>query len=265
MNITASVLSLAGSPFPGKPRFSPLERAKAAHAVGIPAIGVTLDELDDLPRKPDRILRYAAIPEAEWIDLRGIPSRVDITRLKTLHDEFGVTRVNVGACDPSTPAKVAARNLRILADDLWFMDMIAVEPVAFGSPDLYTPEQVEDVIAEAGYWANCGVLLDCWQAAQHGTLPGRYADELPIGEIQICGRTSVQPAYPSDTIHEKMFAASQDRLYLREDPSFDVRAWLTLVNPHDDIPVSYEVPRREHQHMTLTQIAEGIAADLAAL
>lgn len=261
MDITASVLSLAGKAFPDKPRFTPIQRAQAAQQHGITSIGVCLDEIDDLPRRPDVILNMASIPEAEWVDLGCIPSTRTIGQLRMLHEQFGVTRVNVGACDPSTTAKVAARNLDILAASAPFVDF-AVEPVAFGSPDMRTIYGVADVLNRAGNPDNAGILLDCWQVTQNGSLPWQHLKR--VNEIQLCGRLSRDVAYQAYTINDKIKQASQDRLYMGED-MFDFRGWLASVNPDGKIPVSYEVPRREHAHMTLEQIAEGIAADLAAL
>ncbi len=261
-DVCASVLSLAGTHFPGKPRFDPMARAQAAHAVGIPAIGVTLDELDDLPRS---ILRYARIPEAEWIDLGRLVSTREVDELRRLHEVYGVTRVNIGACDPFTPGNVAARNLNVLASAAPFVTFM-VEPVAFGSEALLTPYGVDDVLIHAGDHDNTRILLDCWQVSQNGGLPVGLPHpwEKQVGEIQLCGRTSLRDihAYPNPTHHERVFAGSQDRRYLNEDPFFHVK---TLLDRYPDVPVSYEVPRQEHQHMTLSAIAERIAADLAAL
>lgn len=259
MDITASVLSLAGKAFPDKPRFTPYQRAGAAADVGIGSIGVCLDEFDDLPRRPQTLLSLAAVPEIEWVDLGMLPSARQIDQIRELANGFGATRLNVGACDPHTPAKVAARNLAVLAEAVPFID-IAVEPVAFGSPDMLTLFGVSHVIDLAGNPWNTGILLDCWQVTQNGSLMFEHLSR--VKEIQLCGRYSAHHYDPYN--FARIREGSQDRLYMGED-LFDFRGWLAAVNPDGKIPVSYEVPRREHAHMTLEQIAEGIAADLAAL
>jgi hypothetical protein len=243
--LTASVLSLAGATFPHKPRFTALQRAKAAHAVGIPAIGVTLTE--QLSRA---MLKYVQVPEGEWVDLRSAPSARQVARLRMLASEYGMERVNVGACDPGTTRATAAASLAALCDQLPDLT-VAVEPVAFGS--MHTLREVREVIRRAGSPPNAGILFDFWQVSQYDHIPaGALTD---IAEVQMCGVKS-----PRD--YADVHAASQDRMLIADYP--DVPRMARLVNG-SAAPVSYECPRAEYGYLELPKIAQAVADDMSKI
>lgn len=249
MDITASVLTLSGSQFPDPPRCSAMERAMAAHAVGIPSIGVFWDEI---PYLVPKILRYAAIDVVEFTDLGEVTPPVHRV-IKA--EDYGIARIKAGSCLHSSFAIMARRLKTLLARTPLGMT-ISVEPVAWGS--LPTLEDVENLIRAAGSPQDVGIQLDLWQAARQGGIPATPLD-FPVAEIELCGRGSAGARY--DSLKDE----AMDRLLLHEDEELDVRAILGR-SDCSGAAVSYEMPRQQwRQELSCLQMAEAMVADLGGM
>ncbi len=248
--ITASYLTLAGSTHGEPPRYSMLERAKAAHAAGIASIGVRLDEPFSISA-----LRYVQIPECEWIDLSQPVTPHTGNDLWAMANLLGVTRVNAGVCLHDVTPGQAAGNLRRLLGYTARLDMtVAVEPVAFGSFPAIA--QIADVIRQAGDRA--GLLYDFTQVNLAHELDYLHLGRLPVlAEIQACGFRRGDDRDP--------FMACQDRPLVSESPVM-TRQWLRAVRDKaPGAPVSYENPNKRLREMPLLEMAEAAAADMALL
>lgn len=224
--VCASYLTLAGSAHGEPPRYSALERAKAAAAHGIKAIGIRLDE----PLDP-AILDYVTVPEAEWLDLsRQITPKEDLT-LGVLAYDYGLKRINVGLCDRETIWWQAETHLMAIVSAAKRHGLtVCVEPVAFGG--IRTLDNVVRLIKHAGYWddPSVGICYDLWQVAQHYP---ELQHSAKITEIQACG-VEFRPA--------DMFAASQDRPLIQHS-QIDVVRWVNSLRSHGcTAPLSYELP-----------------------
>lgn len=250
---TASYLTLAGTPHGEPPRYTMRERAMAAHAAGIPSIGIRLDEPLDTGA-----LRYAEIPEAEWVELSEpvTPGMADL--LKAACD-MGVTRLNTGICVRSTYRDVAA-NLRHLLDLTAPLGMtVAVEPVAFGMYRTITDIGRLLNAAQVPPDGRCGLLYDMWQITSSGPGAVWWQYRGKIAEIQVCGVRRREPRSP--------YRASQDRPLIA-DSDLDIRAWLRKLQDNiggSGVPVSYEEPHAAWRELSLLQAAEAAAADMALL
>ena len=257
MNICASYLTLAGSSY-GKPaRYSPLERAQAAHAAGIPAIGVSMHEDID-----ESVLRYVTVPEAEWIEL-SFPLLAEERRKLAVLRDLGVTRVNAGVTLPRVSIATAAVNLARLAEVTAPLGItVAVEPVAFGSHK--TIDDIRMVLKASGVSPeHAGLLYDWWQTSydpENLFAFGHDGTLLPLAEVQLCGFRDDDP----DT--EDPAVTSQDRPLLADCALSSVR-WLRneLRKISPDVPLSYEMPRADWRELPLIDVAELAAKDMSLL
>lgn len=254
--ITASYLTLAGAPHNDPPRYPMRERAMAAHAVGIPAIGIRLSE----PLDP-ATLKYAQVPEAEWAELSRPANAGTAQLLAAAAGDLGITRVNAGVTHPSTIGD-AARHLRQLLDITVPLGItVAVEPIAFGP--YRKLDDIMDILAQAGVSASdsCGTLFDMWQitasTAKTEPITGNRPWYRMVAEIQVCGVRMNDPRDP--------FTASQDRPLIA-DSELSIRTWLRLLQDTGiTAPVSYEQPHAAWRELSLLQTAEAAAADMALL
>jgi len=258
VNICASYLTLAGSSYGKRARYSPLERAQAAHAAGIPAIGVSLSEDID-----ESVLRYVTVPEAEWVELSFPLFTEERYKLAALRNVLGVTRINAGVTLPRVSIAEAAVNLARLAEITAPLGItVAVEPVAFGSHK--TIDDIRMVLKASGVSPeHAGLLYDWWQTSydpenlfafgEHEPLP-------PLAEVQLCGFREDDP----DT--EDPAVTSQDRPLLADCAPSSVR-WLRneLRKISPDVPLSYEMPRADWRELPLIDVAELAAKDMSLL
>jgi sugar phosphate isomerase/epimerase len=258
VSTTAAYLSLAGASHGHPARWPVLERAKAAHAVGIEAIGVRTDEVMD-----PEVLRYVAVPEIEWVDLNQPITPRQALAIRLLVADYGATRLNVGLCDDNTLWWLAARNLEtVLAATEDLNLTVAVEPVVFGS--VSSLADVQKVITQAGAAGDprVGVLYDLCQV-QLGTpyregLGGADKPPADVVEIQVCGIGYSEPGRPA-------LELTQDRAPIAESV-VDVASWLrSLRKAGVTAPVSYENPNAAWRSLDLLPLAEKVAADMEAV
>lgn len=250
MITTSSYLTLAGNEHGKMPRFTALERARAAHVIGIPSIGVLWNEPLDL-----EILRYVTVPEAEWFDLSEPLTLEKRAALMTLADWYGVTMIKAGVCDASTPPWEAAANLAQLVTEAERRGglVVAVEPVAWGSvPSL---SGVISMMESAGVADNhhAGVCYDLWQI-QRGTVPGNMLPEMSIAKVEVSGVTCPEP---DDLISDAMNRP------LVSDSEVDIPRWLNQIQDRGFTgPVTYEVPNAELRNLSLMDAALATAKDM---
>jgi hypothetical protein len=252
----ASYLTLAGSPHGDRPKFTALDRAKAAHAAGIPSIGVLLNEPLD-----ERILRYAAVDEAEWLELKDPITAQQGAALGMLHDYYGVQRVKTGLCDTGTSRRRAAANLRSVIDIAGlFRLQVAVEPVAWGGLPLVA--DVMHVIREAGAARNpdVGLCFDLWQVAKQ---PAGHAESRDwsghVNKIEVSG--------VADDAGRDLFTSAMDRPHVTESYE-DVIGWVKRLRALDSLsaaPVTLELPNAAMRQLPLPDQAELAAKNMAAL
>lgn len=255
--ITASYLTLAGSAYGEPAKYTLLERAKAAHAAGISSIGVSLDEDAD-----ESALRYAAVPECEWLDLNVPPMTEQRYKLYAMRNVLGVTRVNVGVTAKVSSHEGAAENLRRILDITTHLGMtVAVEPVAFGALPLIS--DVETILELSGADASdAGLLYDWWQTSYDPrNLFANPSEVLPvIAEVQLCGFRDDDPDTDDPAV------TSQDRNSLSWESRRSIR-WLRdeLARMAPGVPFSYELPNAEMRKLPLMKMAEAAAADMSLL
>jgi len=247
----ASYLSLAGNPHGKLPRYPAIERAKAAHAAGIPSIGVLWNE----PLDP-AILKYAQVPEAEWFDLSEVPSIAMIDAMRVLVNDFGVTMIKAGLCAAGFRLRVAAFNLLYLVEHAAGCGLtVAVEPVAWGS----TPS-LGDTLAlmrAAGVddRSDVGVCYDLWQLVYGSDVAERgYLEN--VAKIEVSGVTR-----PDGTPKQE---AAMNRPLLA-DSEYATSQWVRRINRHGGIPVTYEVPNAHLRVIPLMEAAQAIADDMELL
>ena len=251
---TSSYLTLAGNEHGKQPRFTALERAKAAHAAGIPSIGVLWNEHFD----PD-ILKYVSVPEAEWFDLSVPLTTAKGASMMTLADWFGVIMIKTGVCTPSVPPWEAAANLAQLVTEAERYGLtVAVEPVAWGSvPSL---SGVESMMSLAGVADNphVGVCYDLWQIANGSRDESWFPEGMNIAKVEVSGIREINflspPKSPDVLVSEAM-----NRPLVR-DSDIDILSWLKVLGFTG--PVTHEVPNADLRNMTLMDAALATAKDM---
>lgn len=251
----SSYLTLAGNEHGKQPRFTALERAKAAHAAGIPSLGVLWNEHFD----PD-ILKYVSVPEAEWFDLSGSLTLEKRAALMTLADWFGVIMIKTGVCDASTPPWEAAANLAQLVTEATRRGLsVAVEPVAWGSvPSL---SAVISMMETAGVLDNphVGICYDLWQVQKGTPVPEPlYPSRMRIAKIEVSGlsvrRVNPFPGLMAQAMNRPLVSGSE----------VDISAWVTQIRDATGFtgPVTHEVPNADLRNMTLMDAALATAKDM---
>jgi len=247
----ASYLSLAGNPHGKLPRFSAIERAKAAHAAGIPSIGVLWNE----PLDP-AILRYVQVPEAEWFDLSEVPGIAMIDAMRVLRNDYGVTMIKTGLCAAGFPLDDAARNLTDLMGFAATCGLtVAVEPVAWGSAPSLGDTLALMRAAGVDNRSDVGVCYDLWQLVYGSTISERYY--VPsLAKIEVSG-----VSFPDGTPLQE---AAMDRPLLA-DSMYDTRGWVSRITAPRGVPVTYEVPNAHLRNMPLLETAQAIAIDMEML
>jgi len=230
-----------------------MDRAKAAHAVGIPSIGVLWDD----PLTPE-ILKYTEIPEVEWIELsRPVTLDMDAT-LGKLADEYGVTLVKTGLCSPDYPVDWAALNLRRLVDIAARYGLtVAVEPVAWGNTS--SLGKTLGMMTQAGVADrdNVGICYDLWQIAYGSRISERY--HLPkVAKVEVSG-------IKLPKVDSSLIEAAMDRPLLA-DSEYETSDWVNRVTANLDYPVvTYEVPSAHLRDLSLLETAQIVAEDMEVL
>ena len=256
MPLTASYLTLAGSQHKDhQPRYSALDRAKAAHAVGIPAIGILLGE----PIDP-ATTRYAGITECEWLELAKRVTPTDMENMRIARDH-GCTLVKTGLCDNHTPQPEAGLNLWTVINAANDTGMtVAFEPVTWGT--LTSLDDVYNVITGAGLSQDVGFCYDLWQVAI-GTAPlDAMVPVDQIAKVEVCGIPEPRLVFNRPDYVELL---AMDRPLLTES-AINIPAWvMDLRNRGFTGPVTYEQPVARWRELTLLETAERAVRDMALL
>lgn len=255
-SLTASVLSLKGTRYGQEPRFTLLERARAAFGQGIAAVGAELGD-EFCPE----VFDYAHVDELEWVDLDKPLDAATLRQVTAAFTRTGANRINVGSCGTTpVPLDVIAGRIATLADEI-YPAAVAVEPVAFGW--LGHVDAVLDVISRAGR-LNAGLLLDFWQVTQDADWTSPCGNPVPvpmIAEVQVCG--TAEPLMTGTV--EDVFVASQDRPHIA-DSEVDAADWLRSLRQQGYTgPVSFEMPYAENYTLPLDAIAANLATEMNAV
>ena len=250
--LPASYLTLSGSEHKAhQPRYNALDRAKAAHAVGIPGIGILLgEELDPA------ILKYADVVECEWLDLSQRVTPADVENLRIAQD-YGCSLVKTGLCDNQTTPQQARENLSTVIDAAGETGMtVAFEPVVWGN--LPRLRDADPVISGETDWPEIvGICYDTWQIATGSWPEGLWYPTTDIAKVEVSG---VKLAIPED-----LETAAMDRPLLTES-HINISTWVKdLLSRGFTGPVTYEQPVARWREQSLIETAEAAAADMATL
>ena len=249
----ASYLSLSGSSHGQYPRYSPLQRARAANSAGIPSIGVLWNE-----EITPSVLQFASIFEVEWFELSS-PVTLEMEEALRRLSRVGVRVVKTGLCAPQYPVDWAAVNLRHLVRVATSYGLtVAVEPVAWGhTPSLHDTLSMmrqADVLDHP----DVGICYDLWQVA-YGSPWSEQRGDLPrIAKVEISG---IQ--YPTGG---SIALDAMDRPLLgNSSTDHPISEWVRRILAQQDVPVTYEVPNQSLREMPLTDAAMTIARDMDLL
>jgi sugar phosphate isomerase/epimerase len=246
--VCVSFLTLSGRPYDRPPKWDMHTRAMAANDAGITAIGVSLTE-----RVNTDALKWADVPEAEWVEIHQPIPPGTWRQIARFRDELGVTQVNVGVCGlGELDEYVILSQLTKIAD----MGLTAAfEPVAFGYvSQVYS---VLDYTRQLGR-PDVGLLFDMWQVYRDDPSFRLFSRPLvgDIVSVQVCG-------VPRRC--EDVFKSSQNRPLLTQSDTDGV-AWLCdLRTMGYRGPVSYECPHRTRKHEVLSEVVSVAAADMRLL
>lgn len=249
MDVTLSMLSLRGARFNEPSRFTVMERAEAAHDLGMTSLGFQFDD----PTLTRDVLSLVEVPELEWVDVDREVPRERIDQLLSVADMLGSTRVNAGVgigTKSPMPLEEVTGYVARFADAVAPLT-VALEPIAFGW--LPHARDVLKIIRDANR-PNLGLLMDVWHLSAD-TEP-YMINVSEIAEVQLAG---VPASYGAD-----MFAGAMDRPCIT-DSSVDIRAWMSnLISAGYTGAVSYEAPHARNASMGIDMIAANVATDLAS-
>jgi sugar phosphate isomerase/epimerase len=194
--LVASYFTLTGAGFGEEPRYSFVQRCRAAAAAGFTGIGL---HADDLPRTVASGLDVAGmravladfglrVVEIEFLGgwaLNPDPAELDRTvqRIEAVADAFGGRHVSTGEFRGDAPLDLdtAATRLRTLADRLARHGLrVALE--AFPWSALAGPTAVPELIRRADA-PNVGQLIDVWHFFNNGGDPADLTG--PIAAVQL--------------------------------------------------------------------------------
>lgn len=252
MTVCASYLTLAGSPHGAKPAYSMLERAKAAHAAGIPSIGVLWNEPFE-----EKAQDYVHLYEVEWFELDHDITTKEKESLSRLR-ETGCEMIKAGICGKDARNTVSA--LISLAEVAHDLDMtVAVEPVAWGRDS--SLRDVADLIDEADGWlwktGTTGVCYDLWQVSQGTPWISR---DIPVGKIAKVEVSGVSFPLEGTVEHRAMNRP------LISGSDIRIRSWVRSLREQGFTgTITYEQPNQWLRSLPLMKMAEAAAADMKLL
>lgn len=256
MTICASYLTLAGSPHGSKPAYSMLERAKAAHAAGIPSIGVLWNE----PFEKE-VTRYASIAEVEWFELDHDITSLERNTLERLKGETGCSMIKAGLCGENARFTVSSLSgLVMIASELGMT--VAVEPVAWGRDSSLGDviELTDEVTADFyayGIHAPLGVCYDLWQVSQGTPWINRDISASKIAKVEVSGVSfPLGGTIEGNAMNRPLIAASM----------VDIREWVRQLRAGGFTGmITYEQPSFRLRKLPLMKMAEAAAADMSLL
>jgi hypothetical protein len=253
--ITASYLTLAGSPHGSKPAYSMLERAKAAHAAGIPSIGVLWNEPFE-----GKAQEYVHLYEVEWFELDHDITAQEKQSLARLR-ETGCEMIKAGLCGKDARNTVSA--LISLAEIAYDLDMtVSVEPVAWGRDSSLA--DVTGLIEESLGWlygtamdTQMGICYDLWQVSQGTPWISR---DIPVDKIAKAEVSGV--SFPlSGSVGENAMNRP-----LIADSAISIPEWVANLRSRGFTGmVTYEQPNTWLRSLPLMKMAEAAAADMSLL
>lgn len=254
-NLCASYLTLAGSPHGDTPRYSMLERAKAAHAAGIPSIGVLWNEPFE-----EEAARYVHLYEVEWFELDHDITPAEKESLSRLR-ETGTEMIKAGLC--GTDARHTVSALVSLAEVAYDLDMtVAVEPVAWGRDS--SLGDVLDLIDETEGWlwgtgltGSMGICYDLWQVAQGTPWIHREIPVSRIAKVEVSGVSFPLSGSVEDHAMNRPLIRGSD---------MRVRSWVRNLRSQGFTGmVTYEQPNEWLRSLPLMKMAEAAAEDMSLI
>ena len=246
-----SYLTLAGTVHGRAPRYSAEQRAEAAAAAGIGAIGVRWDEpLGDAAS-------WAQIAEAEWVELTR-PVTAELTAALERLAAAGCPLVKAGVCGVTTKREAANALISLVRCARKYSMTVAVEPVAWGCfPSL---RDVRDVIALAGYEdsPDVGICYDLWQVAM-GTAHKEWfcVPARRIAKVEVSGIGFSPVRGTADMAMDRPLLAGS---------AVNVPLWLYRLHALGFTgPVTYEQPNQRLRSQPLADMAAAAVRDCAEL
>jgi sugar phosphate isomerase/epimerase len=244
-----SYLTLAGTVHGQAPRYNAEQRAKAAAAAGIGAIGVRWDEpLGDAAS-------WVQIAEAEWVELTR-PVAAELTAGLERLAAAGCPLVKAGVCGVTTRREAANALISLVTCARRQSMTVAVEPVAWGCfPSL---RDVLDVIALAGFEdsPDVGICYDLWQVAM-GTAHKEWfcVPARQIAKVEVSGIGFSPAGETADMAMDRPLLAVS---------AVNVPLWLDrLTSTGFAGPVTYEQPNCWLRSLPLADMAAAAVRDCA--